>query len=145
MNSVLGVVLVGGVAAFIAYTIRANMAAKRREQAMVEIRGEQTATEFAALFTDASERRVAELLYPRLQSLTLSERVPFRPDDLIFEHLEIDDEDLTDEILDLLRKLRHPEPNEQEWNAAFGGRVRTVGDVVSAVTRLTETVGSDER
>lgn len=124
------------VAGLVWWIIRFYVRARHRERALLEARGEQTASEFAALFPDESERRVAEKLYPKLQTLTLSESVPLRPEDMLFTQLEIDDEDLTDEIDGVLAEFGRNQPTDREWKLAFGDGVKTVGELVTAVSRL---------
>ena len=48
----------------------------RRERRFLTERGEQTPSEFAALFANESEQRAAKLLFQRLRRMTATGRVP---------------------------------------------------------------------
>ncbi len=109
---------------------------RRFERALLQQRGEQDAKGFAALFDDESERQVAEKLYPKLQALTVTNCVPLCLDDFLFQELQIDDEDLTDEIDAVLADFGRGIPSENEWETAFGKGVKTVRDLVSAVSTI---------
>jgi len=131
-----GVGLVAGLVSWYFMVERASQQRGRIELALREQRGVQTAEEFARLFENESERRIAEKLYPELQLLTVTRTVPLRPSDLLFQELRVDDEDLVDAIEQALAKLGRKKPNRQEWVQAGCEKISTVGELVSAACRL---------
>lgn len=133
-----GVGIAAGTLATYVMVERSRRRRQKFELALLQERGQQSATEFAALFVNESERRVAERLYPKLQELTATESVPLRPEDLLFTQLAIDDEDLIDEIDAVFSEFGRKRPNTREWDVAFGGGINTVGELVTAVKQLLE-------
>lgn len=133
---------VGIVAALVGGYLLVERPRKNRERielALLKRRGPQTASAFALLFDNESERRVAEKLHPELQMLTVTKTVPLRPDDLLCRGLRIDDEELVYAVDKALVECGCKKPNTREWSVAFNQKVSTVGELVRASSRLLTT------
>ena len=86
----------------------------KREQQLISERGRQTVGDFVLLFQPGSERRIAALLYPRIQSLTVTQQ-PLRGDDIMVgAPLNLDAEDLMDEVDEICNECDIQSRNELE-------------------------------
>lgn len=111
---------------------------RRLERQLVHERGEQMVSEFSALFESSAERRVAQLLYPQLQSFTVSGHVPLRQQDWLFDSpLYADEEDVDQFVIQLCSELDvcpavNPDVEERLSNA------KTVGQLVKSLAELVQ-------
>ena len=101
------------------------------------------------MFETDAERSVARKLYPRLESLTFTRKLPIFREDRLFsapysgsllseevsaQTLDFDDEDLADEVIGCLKELGCEAPQMAVTNELSA--VKTVGQLVSALAKL---------
>jgi hypothetical protein len=110
----------------------------KRERQLLRERGEQTTSNFTELFNSSAERKVARLLYPRLQSFTVSRHMPLRQQDSLYDDpLWADEEDIEEFITQLCSELDvcpalKPGVQERLLNA------KTVGQLVESLAELVQ-------
>ena len=147
----LGTLLIlGGISAFVGYTVLLNVRGHQAERALAEARGIQNATSFAEMFPTDAERVIARMLHPRLEKLTLTRELPLLKEDRLFStpdsgsilsddvtahHLSFDDEDLWHEVIAILAELRCEAPEIVIADGLQG--VETVGQLVTALAKVT--------
>jgi hypothetical protein len=127
------------VALFIAcFTIRL----RRRETRFLTERGEQTRSDFAALFARESEQRAAALLFQRLRSMTATGRMPTlrKEDQLSGPPLYIVPDDLAEQVEELCEELDICTSLDPDAKILLYSS-NTVSDLVSALAHFIERQG----
>jgi hypothetical protein len=111
--------------------------ARRRNWRLLRELGEQTASDFAALFTTESEQRAAHLLFGRLRSMTATGRVPTlqKEDELSHHPLFLDETELSEQLQQLCEQQEIFTALDRDSEGALY-RATTVGQVVSALARF---------
>lgn len=127
------------VAVFIAwFTIRL----RRRETRFLTERGEQTRSDFAALFAGEFEQRAAALLFQRLRGMTATGRMPKlkKEDTLSGPPLFLVSDDLAEQIGELCEELDICTALDPDARTALYDS-KTVSQLVSALARFIEQQG----
>jgi len=141
-------VSLAGAATVVVWIALHNVRGRRRERELTASRGEQTATDFAALFESPSEQFIAEKLLPYLQMSTFTKQFAFRRDDALWgAPLNFVEDDVEDNLrcgfwdeLDLGLTGEDSELARSLFSSAT-----TVGQLVEAITGLyTRRYGSIE-
>jgi len=116
--------------------------ARRREQRLLVERGEQTTSDFVALFMNETERRVASLLLPRLRSMTATGLVPRleKSTELNGAPLFFAPENVADEVAQLCADLDICTALNRENEAALL-RATSIEQLVSALARFIDDQG----
>jgi hypothetical protein len=133
------------VAALVVWTTVFNIRGRRREREIVLQRGGQTASDFAALFEDVKQQRVAEKLFPYLQRETFTRHFSFSKDDLLWKPpLGFTPDDLDSDLnegfwaeLGLGLALATDAEAKQVFSS------QTVGELVAAITNIYSSRYSD--
>jgi hypothetical protein len=115
---------------------------RRREKCFLTERGEQTTSDFVALFAGESEQRAANLLFERLRRMTATGRMPRlqKGDQLSGPRLFLVPDDLTEQIEELCEEFdicTALDPDAK--NALYSSN--TVAELVSALARFIEQQG----
>jgi len=115
---------------------------RRREKRFLTERGEQTPSDFAALFEHASEQRGAKILFHRLRRMTATGRMPRlqKEDRLTGPPLFLVPDDLTEEIEELCKELDICTALDPDAKIALYS-ANTVAELVAALARFIEQQG----
>jgi hypothetical protein len=84
-----------------------HVRSRRREWRLINERGEQACSDFAAQFTSESEQRAATLIFDRIRQMTATKRLPKlgRGDQLTGPPLFLVTDDLTEQVEELCEEL----------------------------------------
>jgi hypothetical protein len=133
--------------AFVSVTVVAFIAwfairVRRREKRFLTERGEQTRSDFAALFAGESEQHAAALLFHRLRNMTATGRMPRlkKEDQLSGPPLFLVSDDLVEQIEELCEELDICTTLDPDARAALYGS-KSVSQLVSALARFIEHQG----
>lgn len=119
-----------------------NIRLRKRERRFLTERGEQSATDFVALFENESERRAAGLLFKRLRRMTAMGRVPgLGKEDLLHgPPLFLVPDDLNEQIEELCEESDICTALDPDARLALYSAT-TIAQLVSALGRLIKQQG----